>query len=103
MLYPSSEVGQMPADIERLLDTITSGIMALAAVATNSNSDFGATPTALRFSAGSTNLWALDRDTALLYNYEDTISAAGPNLKSPSQGFVSPVNEISGDTAKVKI
>ncbi len=39
MVYPSSEVGQMPADIERLLDTIIGGIMALAAAATNSNSD----------------------------------------------------------------
>jgi hypothetical protein len=42
MVYPSSEVGQMPADIKRLLDTIIGGIMALAAAATNSNSDFGA-------------------------------------------------------------
>ena len=39
MVYPSSEVGQMPADIERLLDTIIGGILALAAVAANSNSD----------------------------------------------------------------
>ena len=39
MVYPSSEVGQMPADIEQLIDTIISGVLALAAAATNSNSD----------------------------------------------------------------
>ena len=39
MVYPSSEVGQMPADVQQLLDTIIEGVLALAAAATNSNSD----------------------------------------------------------------
>lgn len=67
------------------------------------SADFGATPSALRVSTGSTNLWAVDIDTAKFYNYEDTISAVGPTLKSPSNGATIPVNPVSGDTADVHL
>jgi hypothetical protein len=59
------------------------------------------TPSALKMSAGSTNLWAVTTDTDEFFNYEDTVATAGPTLKGPKSGFVVPVNEISGDTADV--
>jgi hypothetical protein len=62
---------------------------------------FDRTPSALRISAGSTNLWAVTTDTDEFFNYEDTVATAGPTLKGPKSGFVVPVNEISGDTADV--
>lgn len=65
------------------------------------DTDFSTTPSALRVSAGSTNLWTLDQENDALYNYEDTIATVGPTLKGPSNGFLVPVNEISGDTADV--
>ena len=39
MVYPGSKVDGMPADIEQLIYAIFDGIQALAAMATNSNSD----------------------------------------------------------------
>ncbi len=39
MVYPRPKVGKMPADIEQLIYAIFDGIQALAAMATNSNSD----------------------------------------------------------------
>jgi hypothetical protein len=65
--------------------------------------DFGATPSALRVSAGSTNLWAVDKASADYFNYEDTIAMDGPTLKSPASGFTVPMNEISGDPNNVNL
>ncbi len=39
MVYPGSKVGGMPADVEQLIYAIISGVQALAAMATNANSD----------------------------------------------------------------
>jgi hypothetical protein len=63
---------------------------------------FSATPSALRVSEGSNNMWAVS-DGAELFNYEDTISHIGPTLKSPANGFTVPMNEISGDPANVNL
>ena len=63
---------------------------------------FTATPSALRVSEGSNNMWAVS-DGAELFNYEDTISHVGPTLKSPANGFTVPMNEISGEPANVNL
>jgi len=63
---------------------------------------FTATPSALRVSTGSTNLWAVS-DGAELFNYEDSVAQVGPTLKSPANGFTVPMNEISGDPADVNL
>ena len=65
--------------------------------------EFAKTPSSLRANLGSTVLWALGNDGSddALYAYEDTIALAGPALKGPKNGFVVPINEISGDTADV--
>ena len=39
MVYPGSKVDGMPADVQQLIYAIFDGIQALAAMATNSNSD----------------------------------------------------------------
>jgi hypothetical protein len=65
---------------------------------------FTKTPSSLRANLGSTVLWALgtdDQGADAIYAYEDTIALVGPTLKGPKNGFVVPVNEISGDTADV--
>jgi len=61
-----------------------------------------AVPSALRVSAGSTNLWAVS-EGAELFNYEDTVAQVGPTLKSPANGFTVPMNEISGNPADVNL
>jgi hypothetical protein len=63
---------------------------------------FDAKPSALRTSTGSTNLWTVSAG-AELFNYEDTVSHVGPTLKSPSNGYTVPMNEISGEPANVNL
>ena len=62
---------------------------------------FDRTPSALRISAGSTNLWAVTSDSGELFNFEDTIATVAPTLKGPKSGFTVPINEISGEPADV--
>jgi hypothetical protein len=64
---------------------------------------FARTPTALRISIGSANLWAVDTEEAKFYNYEDTVALIGPTLKSPSSGSDIAMNEISGYPADVNL
>ncbi len=62
---------------------------------------FNRTPSALRISAGSTNLWAVTSDSDELFNFEDTLATVAPTLKGPKSGATIPVNEISGEPADV--
>jgi hypothetical protein len=64
---------------------------------------FNATPTALRISSGSALLWTVDPDAGELWMFEDTIALVGPTLVSPADGFLSPINEISGGPANINL
>jgi len=63
---------------------------------------FGITPQALRLTAGSNKLWAINTEsTNTLYSYTDTISAIGPSLNSPKQDFSLKVNQVTGKSSQV--
>jgi len=57
---------------------------------------FSALPTALRVSAGSNKLWAVDKDLPKLWSYSDTLSTAGPSLVTPIHGAEVQINPVSG-------
>jgi len=58
-------------------------------------------PQALKVSAGSTKLWAMDVDNDKLYVYTDTLAEAGPTLAGPADGAVIAVNPVSGNAYDV--
>lgn len=58
-------------------------------------------PDALSLSPGNMKLWAVDTTGNALYQYEDTLAAAGPSLGGPSDGTEIQVNPVSGGTFTV--
>jgi len=68
---------------------------------TVSTAVFGITPQALRLTAGSNKLWAIDTLTDALYSYTDTISAIGPTLNSPKQDYGVKINPVTGKSTQV--
>jgi photosystem II stability/assembly factor-like uncharacterized protein len=57
---------------------------------------FDVAPRALWFSTGSTTLWSVDTATPALYSYLDALTAAGPTLVGPADGFEVRFNTVSG-------
>jgi hypothetical protein len=51
-------------------------------------------PHVLRISAGY--VWAIDAANNDVYYYEDTLKGAGPDLVAPADGFLDPMNVVSG-------
>lgn len=66
-----------------------------------STAAFTKTPQALKTSAGSLKLWAIDEEGDNLFAYTDTLYAAGPELVSPPSGFTNSVNPITGRPAAI--
>ena len=57
---------------------------------------FTTAPSALRVSAGSNKLWAVDAISPALFSFSDTLSEAGPTLVSPAHGTDVQINPVSG-------
>ncbi|MBA7505299.1 hypothetical protein ES706_03965 [subsurface metagenome] len=57
---------------------------------------FNATPSALRASGGSNDLWAVSTNMSELYSYADTLSDVGPSLVAPKHGFTNIMNVVTG-------
>jgi len=57
---------------------------------------FGATPSALRASGGTINLWAVSTNTSELFSYKDTLADMAPSLVAPKHGFTNVMNVVTG-------
>jgi hypothetical protein len=60
-----------------------------------------ATPRALKSSAGSNVLWAIDTTAMELYNFADTVAAGGLTLTAPADGYSNPVNNVTGKANEI--
>jgi hypothetical protein len=65
------------------------------------DAEFSAEPNALKVSAGSTVLWALDLDDSEIYSFTDPIGANAPTWVSPVQNFVVKTNPVTGRAVMV--
>lgn len=62
---------------------------------------FNRRPAALKVSAGSTKLWAIDTTGAKLYSFIDTLATIAVRPLSPANGFQNPINPISGRSVDI--
>jgi len=60
-------------------------------------------PQALKSSAGSNKLWAIDTTGGSnnIYSFSDTLAASGPVLLGPADAFSNPVNTVTGNANEI--
>ena len=70
--------------------------------ATGATLNFNKAPQALKISAGSKKLWAINSGTPnKLYTFEDTTADSGPTVNVPAADFVGKINPVTGRAADV--
>jgi photosystem II stability/assembly factor-like uncharacterized protein len=62
---------------------------------------FDQTPQALKLSAGSTMLWAIDTTGAALFTYKDTLGTVGVEMSLPADDADVPFNTVSGSARQI--